>query len=131
MIDETDYILIKDFELEAKIGAFEAERETEQRLVVDLRIGIDLMKAGKTGELADTICYLTASQRIKELITGRSWELVEQVAKEVIDLLFEFDPRITSVRAGVRKFVIPGAKYAGVEVERSRKLKSAPIRSFS
>ena len=116
----TDQILIKDLELEARVGAFSAEREIFQRLVIDLRLGIDLRRAGETAELADTVCYLTLSERIREFVAGRIWVLVEEVAAAVCGLIFEFDPRIESIKIGVRKFVVPGAQYAGVEIERRR-----------
>ena len=119
-MNPADRIIIKDLELEARVGAFPAEREIFQRMVVDLRIGIDLRRAGETADLADTVCYLTLSERIREFISARVWILVEEVAAAICGLIFEFDPRIESVRIGVRKFVVPGAQYAGVEIERRR-----------
>ncbi len=119
-MSSNDYIIIKEFELEARVGAYEEERKRLQRVVIDLRIEADLSKAGRTANLEDTICYLTLASRIEELLASREWVLVEEVARAVCDLIFKFSPRVESVRAGVRKFVIPGAKYAGVEIERRR-----------
>lgn len=116
----TDQIRIKDLELEAKIGAFAEEHLRFQRVVLDLTLEIDLRPAGASGRLEDTICYFTAAEKIRQLVQSRIWNLVEELATAICRLMFDFSPKITAVRAEVRKFVIPGSEYAGVQIKRQR-----------
>jgi dihydroneopterin aldolase len=115
-----DTILIEDLQLQACIGAFEEERGVLQPLAMDLRIRADLRPAGKSAKLDDTICYHTVAAKIRELIASKEWVLVEQAAREICAMLFRFSPKVEAVRIQVRKFVVPGTRFAGVEIERSR-----------
>ena len=115
-----DYILIEDLILAARVGAFEEERGVPQKVALDLRLGLDLRPAGKTGRLDDTICYFTLSRKLCEHIQAREWTLVEEVAAAVCEQVFLYDSRIKSARVQVRKFIIPEARFAGVQIERRR-----------
>lgn len=68
-------------------GVFEEEKKLGQRFIVDLVLYIDLSKAGRTDHLNDTINYGEVYERVKEIVEGQSFKLVESVAERIANVL--------------------------------------------
>lgn len=112
-----DRIFITALRVNAIIGCLPAERERRQCVTIDVEMGIDLAKAARSDELADTINYAEIEERIQSLASGSSFRLIEALAGAIGRLLLEYG----AVRCAKVKIRKPGAaRYArsvAVELE--------------
>ena len=110
-----DKIIIKDLEVDAKIGVTEAERAQPQRLLVTVEMERDFSGVGD--ELARTIDYHAVCRRIREFGKGRSWKLIESLCVDLAEMILrEYKPASTTVE--VRKFILPETRHISVRVTR-------------
>jgi dihydroneopterin aldolase len=97
-----DSIRITGIEVFAFHGVLASEKETGQRFLVDVELGLDLSAAGATDDLAKTVDYGSLAQRIHDVVASERWDLIETVASRVADAVFE-DPRVETVVVTVHK----------------------------
>ncbi len=91
-----------------------------QTVVLDIEIGHDLSKAGKSDAIADTINYGAIVTRIRETLAGHSFQLVEALAEHVCDLIFkEFGVKEINIKVS-KPGILAGVKAIGVKIERSK-----------
>ena len=103
------------------IGVTEEERRERQRLEIDLDLYADLEEAGRSADLARTVDYRDLCERVRGLLEGRPWHLVEAAAVAVLDLVFErWRPPVSRAVVRVRKYVLPDVAHVEVEMERTR-----------
>lgn len=119
-----DEIHVAGLELMAHIGVPEAERATPQRLtlwlVIEPAVGFDALDE----DIARTVDYAEVCNRVRRLVSARSWALIETLAGEIADaILREF--ACVQVRAELRKFVLADTEYVAARVTRRRS--SEPI----
>jgi dihydroneopterin aldolase len=101
------------------IGVTEEERRERQRLEIDLDLYADLETAGRSADLARTVDYRDLCDRVRGLLEGRPWHLVEAAAVAVLDLVFErWRPPVSRAVVRVRKYVLPDVAHVEVEMER-------------
>ena len=115
-----DRIFITALTAEAVIGIYDWEREVKQRLEIDLEIWKDLLAAGKSDAIEDTLNYKSVAKRVLALVEGSRFRLVEALAGEIARIVLE-EFQVARVRVTVHK---PGAirhsRDVGVVVERGR-----------
>jgi dihydroneopterin aldolase len=113
-----DRVLIEGLAVEATIGIFEWERRIRQRLVLDLEIATDVVRAAASDDIADALDYKAISKGVRALVQASQFHLVESVAEAVAKLLMsEFGA--AWVRVAVRKpGAVTGAANVGVVIER-------------
>ncbi len=88
------------------IGVSEGERSRKQRLLINVSLGLDLSRVGRTDVLDDTVAYGEVAKRILEEAEKASFQLIETLAAHLgRAVLVEFS-KIRQVRIEVRK---PGA----------------------
>ena len=80
-----DLIVIRDLEVEARVGVTEEERATPQTLLVDLEIVVDLSIAAVNDDLDSTLDYGMVIQEIGELVRGSDTKLLETLAGRIAD----------------------------------------------
>ena len=121
MSSDLDQVIISEMRIYAKIGLTPEERAYKQPIVIDLRLGVPQWRSSNAkGDLSQSICYSSAKQRVEDLITGKEWVLVEELAEETARLLFREFPRLMEAAVEVRKFVVPETNWAGVRMVRRR-----------
>jgi len=101
-------------------GVTAAEKETGRRFEVDCELEADLASPGQSDSLTDTVDYAAVYQKIKEIVEGKAFSLVESLAVAIAsDILREFPVFKATVR--VRKIIppIPGT-INSIEIEVSR-----------
>lgn len=114
-----DTIIIRDLEVQYRVGVTEAERAQPQRLQISIELETVFHKAAASDDLADTIDYFAVCERVKHFGEGCHWQLIETVGLDLANaILAEFAP--ATVRVEVRKFVIPEAGHVAVRVTRTR-----------
>lgn len=114
----TDRVLIEGLVCQVRVGVPETERRTPQKLLLDLELALDLRKAGRFDNMADTIDYSAVSREVKALAESKPYILVEAVAESAAGLVLE-KFRVAQVLVRVRKFSVPGTESVGVEIVRA------------
>ncbi len=114
-----DTIFLEQVKVQTKLGVPDWERMVAQTIILDIEIGYDLSKAGKSDGIEDTIDYGAVVARIRETLNENSFKLVEALAEHVCQLILsEF--KALSVKTKVAKpAILPGLKALGVILERS------------
>lgn len=89
-----DLVKIQGLTVHALIGVFDFERHAKQRLILDVDMHTDLSLAAATDDVSNTIDYGKVAQRLAELANESSYFLLEALAKEMLDMIFdEFKPQ--------------------------------------
>ena len=115
-----DTIFINELKVKTKLGVPAWERMLVQTIILDIEIGYDLAKAGKSDAIADTIDYGAVVARIHDTLKEHSFQLVEALAEHVAQLILK-EFKAESVKVKVAKpAILPGLKALGVVIERSK-----------
>jgi dihydroneopterin aldolase len=113
-----DTIFISELKVKTKLGVPEWERMTPQTIILDIEIGYDLSKAGKSDAIADTIDYGAVVARIQATLKEHSFQLVEALAEHICQLILkEFKAKNVKVKVA-KPGVLAGLKALGVVIER-------------
>ena len=87
-------------------GVNEEEKIKGQKFVVDIDLFCDLRMAGKSDNLTDTINYSSVYKITKEILEGKSQNLIESVAEKVANSILRNWPEIT-VKIKISKPDVP------------------------
>ena len=113
-----DTIFISELKVKTKLGVPAWERMVPQTIIMDIEIGYDLSKAGKSDAIADTIDYGAVVARIRATVKEQSFQLVEALAEHVCQLILkEFGALSVKVKVA-KPAILPGLKALGVIVYR-------------
>ena len=82
-----DTIFLTGIEILGRHGCSEFERQNEQLFIVDVELYLDLMRAGKSDDLGDTIDYVQVINDIKKIVGGAPRNLIETVAQDICEML--------------------------------------------
>lgn len=118
-----DRIIIKDMEVYGYHGVYPEEKKLGQMFLVSVEMNVDLGAAVYVDNLECTVDYGQVCDHIKQVITEKSYDLIEAVAIAVIEKLFEKHPAVYAVKALIKKPWAPlghHLKYVAVELERNR-----------
>lgn len=118
----SDKIILKGLRFYGRHGCLKAELELGQWFVVDLEMTMDLAKAAASDALDDTLSYAEVYERVKAVVEGPSFALIEALAQAVIKACFTFS-QIESVKVLLKKPQAPlggPLDYAAVELTRNR-----------
>jgi len=114
-----DRIIIHGLRIDTHIGVPNEERATAQQLLVNVVLTPLSSFDGLKDDIARTVDYDTAAQRIAALAAERPRHLIETLADEIAHLLLsEFAAQ--SVEVEVRKFILPQTEYVAVRCIRHR-----------
>ena len=115
-----DQIEVRGIRAMGVIGVLAEEKVRPQPFEVDLVMECDLTEAGATDDLATTVNYGLAGDRVVAVITGESHELLERVAQRIADEVLAMD-RVVAVEVTVKKLRPPvafEAEYTSVRIRR-------------
>ena len=118
-----DIIHINDIKAFGYLGVLPEENVLGQWFHVDLKIFIDLSKAGKTDALEDTHSYVEIVQATKNLIQTKKYKLIESLADAIATHALDSDHRIQQITVKVTKPTPPIPDFGGtvgVEINRSQ-----------
>lgn len=117
-----DKIILRGMRFHGRHGYLPAERELGQWFEVDLELTLDLSRAGKSDDIQDTLNYADLYDRIKAVVEGPPFALIEALAEKLIGICFSFE-QPESVKILLKKPQAPlggPLAYAAVELERRR-----------
>jgi len=118
-----DRIEIRDLRVVGVHGVLPEERERAQPFSLDIVAWIDTAAAQRSDALADTVDYGALAQSAAEVVTQRSYQLLEALAGRLADALLITDGRLEAVEVTVRKLRPPlplDVASTGVRVLRAR-----------
>lgn len=117
-----DLIRIRGLEIDCIVGVRPLEREREQRVHIDLALGMDLSPAGRTGRIALTCDYDVIAEEVIALLRFRRYHLIEMATEEITAMLLGVHPALEMVDIRLDKpAALDGrARAASVEVTRTR-----------
>lgn len=113
-------IKIIDYKIRCVLGVYPQERAQEQEVSIDLDLSFDLSKCVKSDSLIDTIDYTEIATCCKELVIKRQYHLIETLAFEVLEMLFEKFPLYFAKIRVVKRKAVAGAFAVAVEMEKKR-----------
>lgn len=114
----SDLILIKDLLVRGVIGVNDWERKTEQDILINVTLTVDLTASAASDDIDDTVSYRTVAQAIIEHVQGSQRFTVEALAADLAQICLQ-PPGVEKARVRVEK---PGAlrfaRSVGVEIVR-------------
>ncbi|WP_316354641.1 dihydroneopterin aldolase [Devosia sp.] len=119
-----DRIILKDLGFYGYHGVFAEEAKLGQRFFIDLELGVDLSAPATTDRLSTGISYAEIYDVVKSAFETRRMKLLEAVAQNIVDAIFEAFQSVNWVVIRVRKPEAPIAMVRGeaaIELHRERK----------
>ncbi len=118
-----DCLVLRGLRLMALCGALPEEKVRPQPFELDLDIGADLMPAGGSDDLADTVDYGVVGAAVGAAVEGEQFTLMEALAQRVAEACLAGDRRVQWVTVEVRKLRPPVPQHlstSGVRITRYR-----------
>lgn len=114
-------IIIEEMEFYAFHGHYKEEQIVGNRFLVDLEIETDLEPAADSDQLEDAVNYQQAYILIKQEMRRKKSNLLENIAKRILDALFREMEGIQKATVHMRKMNPPmGGPIRSVGVSMSR-----------
>jgi dihydroneopterin aldolase len=113
-----DKIVIRDLEMDARIGVTETERAQTQRLLISVELERDLAESGRTDSETATTPYDVVADLIRHVVMQRPRKLIEAVAEDIADAILK-RKSVVAVAVEVKKFSIPRTQYVSVQIRRT------------
>ena len=123
-----DTVVINNLALQAHIGCSIEEQQNSQPISISLKLGIETWcnncdeKILSNKDLSKTVCYAAVANETVALAQKKSWFLVEELASNIIDNIFNNHSTVKSIYIEVKKFALPNVEWAGVCMQRYREL---------
>jgi len=115
-----DRIFIRDLAIRCIIGVEEYERREKQEVLVSITLDVDLRRAGRTDDLADSVDYSSLKKQIRQVAESSQFRLIEALAQCIADECLR-QKRVECVRVAVEKpTALRFARTVGVEIVRHR-----------
>jgi dihydroneopterin aldolase len=83
-------------------GANPGEKDVPQPFDIDVSLDIDLTRARRSDDLADTVSYAALHAAIVRIVSERSYDLLERLGQDVLDVLLS-DERVVRARVRIAK----------------------------
>ena len=116
-------IIIEAMEFYAFHGHYKEEQIVGNRFLVDLELEADMTLPAQSDQLEDAVNYQIAYKLIKEEMKRKKSNLLENIAKRILDSLEENLKGVKSVTIRIRKMNPPmGGPIKSVSVTLTRKL---------
>lgn len=113
-------IRIEGMEFFAYHGCYEAEQIVGNKFLVDLTLETDISLPAQSDNITDALNYHHAYNIVKEQMMIRS-NLLEHIAKRIIDALYQNFPQLRKATVKVSKLNPPmGGQIRSVSVEFER-----------
>ncbi|MHA2609470.1 MAG: dihydroneopterin aldolase [bacterium JZ-2024 1] len=118
-----DSIILKGMQFYGHHGISEAERKAGGRFSLDVQVVAHRIAAGKTGKLEDTVDYGKLNRIIRDIVEGKNFRLIEELAEHICESILKEFPIAKAVHLTLKKYHpwVPGLlDYVAVELHRER-----------
>lgn len=90
-MDFADEITLTGLRVFGRHGVFDEERRVGQYFVIDATLSVSTRAAAVTDDVADTVHYGHAAERIAAIVAGEPVNLIETLAERIADALLTYD----------------------------------------
>ena len=112
------HVFIRDLVLAGSVGVHRHEKESLQRVRINLDLAVDESGQSIDDDINNVICYEQLAESVGDIVGRGHVNLVETLAENIAAMCLE-DLRVRSARVRVEKLdVLEGAESGGVEIER-------------
>jgi dihydroneopterin aldolase len=112
------HIFVRDLVLACNIGVHAHEKGRQQRVRINLDLGVEEVQEPHQDRLENVVCYEDIVTRVRATVADGHINLVETVAERIAAVCLQ-NPLCRSARVRVEKLdVFEDAKSVGVEIER-------------
>lgn len=117
-----DKIVLNGMHFYGYHGVFPEENKLGQRFYADVELSLDLSQAGQTDDLEATVNYADVYERVKAIVQGPPFRLIEALAEAIAsDVLHQYT-RVNEVAVRLTKPHPPfDTHFEGVTVHITRK----------
>jgi dihydroneopterin aldolase len=118
-----DRIILNDLGFYGYHGVMNEEKALGQRFFVDLQCGVDLSGPATTDQTSNFVSYAAIYDVVKAAFEGRRMHLIEAVANNIVNAIFEAFQEVDWIILRVRKPEAPIAMVRGeaaIELHRVR-----------
>jgi len=113
-----DKILIEGLNIYAVIGINEWERQTRQRVILDIEMAWDILEAAGSDDIRNTLNYKAVSKRLTAAVEASGFGLIEALAEHCAGIIRE-EFHVPWLRLKVSKpGAVRGADNVAVVIER-------------
>ena len=113
-------ILIKDLTLDLKLGYYDFEKETSQKVKFSLEIDYEDKKPTSDKDIKSIVNYGQIVKLIKKLTKNRHYNFLETLAEDVFDVLFK-DRRIAKIMLQIEKLeILKDCTSVGIQITKKR-----------
>ena len=118
---EVDRIELEGMVFIGRHGVRPAEREHPQEFRVDVKLDTDLVEAGRSDKVEDTVDYRLVYAIAKEVIEGESVQLIETLAHTIAERVLDLKKVVgVSIRIAKRPESMRPIDAAAVKIRRTR-----------
>ncbi|MGZ8805153.1 MAG: dihydroneopterin aldolase [Microbacterium sp.] len=89
-MDVADEITLTGLRVFGRHGVYEDERRDGQHFIVDATLSVDTSAAAASDDVADTVHYGEAADRIAAIVGGEPVDLIETLAQRIADALLGY-----------------------------------------
>jgi dihydroneopterin aldolase len=112
------HVFVRDLVLAGRVGIYEREKETAQRLRINLDLAVREDAQPIDDDYAKVVCYEQIVAKVRGIVEDGHVNLVETLAERLAGICLQ-DPRVRTCRVRVEKLdVFADALSVGVEIER-------------
>lgn len=108
-----DRIILKNLQAFCKLGSYDHERILGQSLIIHLELELDLALAARSNRVEDTIDYVEVSLVIRKLAQSREFLLIENLAQEIAEALFNHFDKLEGVLIEINKTIVNAEQFTG------------------
>ena len=113
-------VLIKELILDLKLGYYDFEKETPQKVKFSLEIDYEDKKPSNDKDLKSIVNYAKIVKLIKKLVKNKHYNFLETLAEDVFDELFK-DRRIDKISLRIEKLeILKDCSSVGIQISKKR-----------
>ena len=113
-------VLIKELILDLKLGYYEFEKETSQKVKFSLEVDYMDKKPSNDKDLKSIVNYAKIVKLIKKLVKNKKYNFLETLAEDVFDELFK-DKRIDKISLQIEKLeIMKDCASVGIQISKKR-----------
>mgnify|MGYP003304587758 FL=1 len=113
-------VLIKELVLDLKLGYYEFEKESTQKVKFNVEVNYEDKKPSNDKDLKSIVNYAKIVKLIKRLIKNKHYNFLETLAEDVFDELFK-DSRIDKISLQIEKLeIMKDCSSVGIQISKKR-----------
>ncbi len=116
-------IFVKQLEFVGRHGVYDEERRDGRQFQVDLEVVVEEDSSTRSDDLEETLDYRALAEVVTEVADGPSRYLVEKLAGDILEAVFDRHQEVCEATVCVRKHapdVVGKPRWVGVELRRTR-----------